>query len=166
MSKGGRCDLDKEIATDGTYRAYFPFGAMIERAQMAPFHGKFVVKSREMWYIAKEDPLGIAQPQFVVKSREMWYIAKEDPLGIVLVVQPEGSYFWDVPQIAAFHNKLLEDTKLLTHLNKSLNTTIKLLGGVTCRYLNADTCLTLRNYWVVEASYKYTLLLELGSEVL
>ena len=143
MSKGGRCDLDKEIATDGTYRAYFPFGAMIERAQMAPFHGKFVVK-----------------------SREMWYIAKEDPLGIVLVVQPEGSYFWDVPQIAAFHNKLLEDTKLLTHLNKSLNTTIKLLGGVTCRYLNADTCLTLRNYWVVEASYKYTLLLELGSEVL
>ena len=143
MSKGGRCDLDKEIATDGTYRAYFPFGAMIERAQMAPFHGKFVVK-----------------------SREMWCIAKEDPLGIVLVVQPEGSYFWDVPQIAAFHNKLLEDTKLLTHLNKSLNTTIKLLGGVTCRYLNADTCLTLRNYWVVEASYKYTLLLELGSEVL
>ena len=38
----------------------------------------------------------------------MWGIAKEDPLGIVLVVQPEGSYFCDVPQIATFHNKLLE----------------------------------------------------------
>ena len=35
-------------------------------------------------------------------------ITKEDPLGIVLVVQPEGSHFWDVPQIATFHNKLLE----------------------------------------------------------
>ena len=59
--------------------------------------------------------------KFVVKSREMWCIAKEDTLGIVLVVQPEGSYFWDVPQIAAFHNKLREGL----HLNKmSINSTL------------------------------------------
>ena len=39
-----RCGLDKEIAPDGTYSKYFPFGAMIERAQMAPFHNKLSVK--------------------------------------------------------------------------------------------------------------------------
>ena len=40
LSKGVRCGLDKEIATDGTYYAYFPFVAMIERSQMTPFHNK------------------------------------------------------------------------------------------------------------------------------
>ena len=37
----------------------------------------------------------------------MWSIAKEDPHGIVLEVQPVGSYFWDVPQIATYHNKFI-----------------------------------------------------------
>ena len=38
--KGCRCVLDKEIAPDGTYLAYFPFGAMIERSRMTPYHKK------------------------------------------------------------------------------------------------------------------------------
>jgi hypothetical protein len=62
--------------------------------------------------------------------------------------------------------KLLQDAKLLTNLDKRLNATVKLLGSVTCRYLYADTCLTLWYYWVVEASYEYALLLKLSSEVL
>ena len=70
LSKGIRCGLDKEIALDETYLTYFSFRTMIERSQMTPFHDKFVVK-----------------------SCKMWCIAKEDPLGIVLIVQPEGSYF-------------------------------------------------------------------------
>ena len=37
----------------------------------------------------------------------MWYIAKEDPHGIVLEVQPVGSHFWDVPQIAAYRYKYI-----------------------------------------------------------
>ena len=44
LSEGVRCGLDKEIAPDGTYLTYFPFGAMIERAQMAPYHRKFLVR--------------------------------------------------------------------------------------------------------------------------
>ena len=36
-----RCGLDKEIAPDGTYQAYFPFGAMIERPQIASYREKF-----------------------------------------------------------------------------------------------------------------------------
>ena len=40
LSEGVRCGLDKEIAPDGTYLAYFPFGAMIERSQMTPYHKK------------------------------------------------------------------------------------------------------------------------------
>ena len=44
---------------------------------------------------------------FLIRSREMWHIANEDPLGIVQVVQPEGSYFWDAPQIAAYSKKLV-----------------------------------------------------------
>ena len=35
-----RLGLDKEIAPDGTYLVYFPFGAMIERSQMTPYHKK------------------------------------------------------------------------------------------------------------------------------
>ena len=31
--------------------------------------------------------------KFLVRRGQMWYIAKEDPLGIVQVVQPEGSCF-------------------------------------------------------------------------
>ena len=41
--KGCRCVLDKEIAPDGTYITYFPFGAMIERTQMRPYLGKLLV---------------------------------------------------------------------------------------------------------------------------
>ena len=41
LSEGVSCGLDKEIAPDGTYLKYFPFGAMIERSQMAPYHKKF-----------------------------------------------------------------------------------------------------------------------------
>ena len=37
-----RCGLDKEIAPDGTYLTYFPFGAMIERPQMTPYHKKLL----------------------------------------------------------------------------------------------------------------------------
>ena len=40
LSEGVSCGLDKEIAPDGTYLKYFPFGAMIERSQMAPYHKK------------------------------------------------------------------------------------------------------------------------------
>ena len=65
-----------------------------------------------------------------------------------------------------YNRKLLEDAKLTTNLNECLNATIKLLGSVASRYLNTDTCLTLWNYWVVEACYEYALLLELSSEVL
>ena len=32
LSEGIRFGLDKEIAPDGTYLAYFPFGLMIERS--------------------------------------------------------------------------------------------------------------------------------------
>ncbi len=42
LSEGVRCDLDKEIAPDGTYLTYFPFGAMIERPQMTPYHKKLL----------------------------------------------------------------------------------------------------------------------------
>ena len=35
-----RLGLDKEIAPDGTYLAYFPFGAMIERSRKTPYHKK------------------------------------------------------------------------------------------------------------------------------
>ena len=42
MSEGVRCGLDKEIAPDGTYLTYFPFGAMIERSQMTPYHKKLL----------------------------------------------------------------------------------------------------------------------------
>ena len=38
LSEGVRCGLDKEIAPDRTYSAYFLFGAMIERPQMTPYH--------------------------------------------------------------------------------------------------------------------------------
>ena len=41
LSEGVRLGLDKEIAPDGTYFAYFPFGAMIERSRMTPYHKKF-----------------------------------------------------------------------------------------------------------------------------
>ncbi len=40
MSEGVRLGLDKEIAPDGTYLEYFPFGAMIERPRMTPYHKK------------------------------------------------------------------------------------------------------------------------------
>ena len=42
LSEGVRLGLDKEIAPDGTYLAYFPFGAMIERSRMAPYHKKLL----------------------------------------------------------------------------------------------------------------------------
>ena len=65
--------------------------------------------------------------KFLVRSREMWYIAKEDPHGIVHEVQPVGSYFWDMPQIAAYHKKLcvcntlqpLNHTKHNAHRDKA-----------------------------------------------
>ena len=42
LSEGVRLGLDKEIAPDGTYLAYFPFGAMIERSRMTPYHKKLL----------------------------------------------------------------------------------------------------------------------------
>ena len=38
LGEGVRLGLDKEIVPDGTYLAYFPFGAMIERSRMTPYH--------------------------------------------------------------------------------------------------------------------------------
>lgn len=61
---------------------------------------------------------------------------------------------------------LLKYAEILTYLNEGLNATIQLLYSVTCRYLNADTSLTLWYYWVVETCYEYALLLQLSSEVL
>ena len=46
MSEGVRLGLDKEIAPDGTYLAYFPFGAMIERSQMTPYREKLFLVRR------------------------------------------------------------------------------------------------------------------------
>ena len=70
----------------GCTLAYCPFAFIfVSGSRCAPYHKKL----------------------FLIRSREMWYIAKEDPLGIVQVVQPEGSYFWDVPQIAAYSKKLV-----------------------------------------------------------
>ena len=40
LREGVRLGLDKEIAPDGTYLTYFPFGAMIERSRMTPYHKK------------------------------------------------------------------------------------------------------------------------------
>ena len=62
--------------------------------------------------------------------------------------------------------RLLQHAELLANLNEGLNATVKLLSSVACRYLNTDTSLTLWNYWVVETSYEYTLLLQLCCEVL
>ena len=42
LREGVRLGLDKEIAPDGTYLAYFPFGAMIERSRMTPYHKKLL----------------------------------------------------------------------------------------------------------------------------
>ena len=44
MSEGVRLGLDKEITPDGTYLTYFPFGVMIERSRMTPYHKKFLVR--------------------------------------------------------------------------------------------------------------------------
>ena len=53
--------------------------------------------------------------KFLVRSREMWYIAKEDPHGIVHISTARGVLlFGDVPQIAAYHKKLFSCT-LNTH---------------------------------------------------
>ena len=41
LSEGVRLGLDKEIAPDGTYLAYFPFGARIERSRMTPYREKY-----------------------------------------------------------------------------------------------------------------------------
>ena len=46
LREGVRCGLDKEIAPDRTYLAYFLFGAMIERSQMTPYHKKFLLGVR------------------------------------------------------------------------------------------------------------------------
>ena len=32
-----------EIGLEGTYLAYFPFSPMIERPQIAPYHGKYLL---------------------------------------------------------------------------------------------------------------------------
>ena len=40
LREGVRLGLDKEIAPDGTYLVYFPFGAMIERSRMTPYREK------------------------------------------------------------------------------------------------------------------------------
>ena len=42
LSEEVRLGLDKEIAPNGTYMAYFPFGAMIERSIMTSYHKKLV----------------------------------------------------------------------------------------------------------------------------
>ena len=46
LSEGVRLGLDKEIAPDGTYLAYFPFGAMIERSRMTSYRKKLFLVRR------------------------------------------------------------------------------------------------------------------------
>ena len=46
LREGVRLGLDKEIAPDGTYLAYFPFAAMIERSRMAPYREKLFLVRR------------------------------------------------------------------------------------------------------------------------
>ena len=59
LSEGVRCGLDMKIARMGSTKAYIPFGLLIERSQMTPYHKKeFVVRSREMWCITKETSQG------------------------------------------------------------------------------------------------------------
>ena len=94
----------------------------------------------------------------------MW--EKRSILGIVLKYSPRMLTFSDGSRMSPYHNRLFQDAKLLTNLNKRLNATVELLCCVACRYLNTDTCLTLRNNRVVETCYEYTLLLELCCEVL
>ena len=42
LLEGVKFSLDKEIAPDGSYLTYVPFGAMIERSQMTPYHKKLL----------------------------------------------------------------------------------------------------------------------------
>ena len=123
---------------------YIPFWRLIEASQMRRYHEKL---------------------NFLLEGVR---------LGLDKEIRLDGTYLAYFPfsrmiersRMTPYHKKLLEDTKLLTNLDKRLNTTIKLLGSVTCRYLNTDTCLTLWYYWVVETCNEDTLLLKLGSEVL
>ena len=91
---------------------------------------------------------------------------KKPPKDSTLMYSLGRFTFRDVPQIAAYHTKLLQNAEFLTHLDESLNATVKLLGSVACRNLNTNTSLALWYYGVVETCYEYTLLLELCCEVL
>ena len=62
------------------------------------------------------------------------YPIKEDPLGIVQEVQPEGSYFWDGPRIAHYHNKL------------------KVAREVICIKLLLLICCWVEDEWLVEVA--------------
>ena len=42
LSEGVRCDLDMKIARMGHTFTYFPFGLLIERSQMTPYHKKLL----------------------------------------------------------------------------------------------------------------------------
>ncbi len=106
------------------------------------------------------------RPNFVSEVVRCGASQKRPPKDSTLRYSLGRFAFSDVPQIAAYHTKLLEDAKFLTNLNKSLNATIELLCCVTCRNLNTDTSLALWYYGVVETCYEYTLLLELCCEVL
>ena len=65
LSEGVRLGLDKEIAPDGTYLAYFPFGARIERSRMAP--------SREIISCQKGDSSLIrSTTQFLARRGQAW----------------------------------------------------------------------------------------------
>ena len=44
LLEGVRLGLDKEIAPDGTYLVYFPFGLLTEASQMRRYHRKFLVR--------------------------------------------------------------------------------------------------------------------------
>ena len=64
LSEGVRLGLDKEIAPDGTYLAYFPFGAMIERSRMTPYHKKLVDKMLKRFHNitrVKHNSLGLGK---------------------------------------------------------------------------------------------------------
>ena len=105
-------------------------------------------------------------PNFVSEVVRCGASQKKPPKDSTLMYSLGSFTFRDVLQIAAYHTKLLEDAEFLTHLNESLNATVKLLCSVTCRNLNTDTSLALWYYGVVETCYEYTLLLELCCEVL
>ncbi|MBR2975609.1 MAG: hypothetical protein IKC57_02040 [Alistipes sp.] len=74
---------------------YFPFNQTIEVQQMLPFHGKIL--------LSKVVRCGASQ--------------KKTPRDSTKTYSPRGLTFWDVPQIAAFHDKITKLSHKITILH-------------------------------------------------